>query len=151
MTTTPEGTTTPAPADAHPHTDKLAPFRALFGMPVAVQFAGQTPYIQVAPLLDAEGNPQVKTLPGTNKVIGLPGTIVNEKGQEQITAVAIGVLRESEDGSWLVIEERIGIPRSATFPGGQALMDVYVRPEMVTHVSFVRQVTMQGRPNREDA
>ncbi len=131
-----------APPDTAP--DKLAPFRALFGMPVAVQFAAQTPYVQIAPLIDKTGLPATVQVPNTNRVIGLPAVAE----QQQATAVAVGVLRASEDGTWLVIEERLGIPRSAESLGGQALMDVYVRPEMVTHVSFVKAVEL--RRHRED-
>ncbi len=134
--------TEPAPASP----DKLAPFRPLFGMPVAVQFAGQTPYLQIAPLVDDSGRPASVRVPGTDKVIGLP--VVAD--QQHPTAVATGVLRPSEDGTWLVIEERIAIPRTAESLGGQALMDVYVRPELVTHVSFVKAVEMH-RPMRDDA
>lgn len=119
-------------------TDKLAPFRAIFGMPVAVQFVAQAPYVQIAPLTDKEGNVQAVQIPNTNRVIGLPAVAE----QQQATAVAVGVLRASEDGTWLVIEERIGIPRSAHSLGGQALMDVYVRPELVTHFSFVKAIEM---------
>lgn len=125
--------------------DKLAPFRPLFGMPVAVQFAAQTPYVQIAPLSDPNGNVQVVQVPGTTRVIGLPAVATE---QQQATAVAIGVLQPSEDGTWLVIEERIGIPRSGENLGGQALMDVYVRPEMVTHISFVKAIELR-RPTRE--
>lgn len=140
---------TPAqPSAAAP--DKLAPFRALFGMPVAVQFAGQTPYIQIAPLTDNEGNVQVVQVPG-GSLIGLPSVALapDEKGsaREVMSAVAVGVLQPSDDGTWLIIEERLSIPRTGTSPGGQALMDVYVRPELVTHISFVKSVEFK-RPNR---
>lgn len=138
--------TEPAPAASAPASDKLAPFRPLFGLPVAVQFAAQTPYIQIAPLVDQTGRPAMVQVPGTNRVIGLPAVAE----QQSATPVATGVLRASEDGTWLVIEERIAIPRSAEALGGQALMDVYVRPEMVTHVSFVKAVEML-RPQRTDA
>lgn len=140
---TPASPTQPAAAPS----DKLAPFRALFGMPVAVQFAAQTPYVQIAPLSDQGGNVQVVQIPGTNRVIGLPAVATE---QQQATAVAVGVLRPSEDGTWLIIEERIGIPRTAESLGGQALMDVYVRPEMVTHISFVKAIEMR-RPARAEA
>jgi hypothetical protein len=130
-------------ADTSTAPDKLAPFRPLFGMPVAVQFAQQTPYVQVAPQLDANGVPQTGVLPG-NRIIGMPSV----PEPPQVAVVALGVLRASEDGTWLVIEERIGIPRSAESLGGQALMDVYVRPEMVTHVSFVKSIELR-RPRQE--
>lgn len=139
---TPPPVAPPPPSAAPP--DKLAPFRALFGMPVAVQFAAQTPYVQVAPLTDAEGNVQAVQIPNTTRVIGLPAVAE----PQQAIAVATGVLRPSEDGTWLIIEERIGIPRSAHSLGGQALMDVYVRPEMITHVSFVKAIELR-RPARE--
>jgi hypothetical protein len=121
--------------------DKLAPFRALFGMPVAVQFAQQVPYVQIAPLTDKHGNVQTVRVPGSDRVIGLPGVVE----PIQPTAVAIGVMRASECDTWLIIEERLGIPRTAESLGGQALMDVHVRPEMVTHVSFVRAVELTRR------
>ena len=148
---------TTAPTDAPPTSaaltqpiatppDKLAPFRALFGMPVAVQFMAQTPYVQIAPLCDKEGNVATAQVPGqVVRVIGLPSVAEDQKGQQQLTSVAVGVLNESEDGTWLVIEERIGIPRTAQSLGGQALMDVYVRPEMVTHISFVKAIELIRR------
>jgi hypothetical protein len=142
-----EKTESPAAPAAATTTDKLAPFRPLFGMPVAVQFAASTPYVQIAPLMDQQGRPQTVTVPGTDRVIGLPAVAE----QQQATAVAVGVLRPSDDGTWLVVEERIGIPRSAEALGGQALMDVYVRPEMVTHVSFVKAVELRRPLPREDA
>jgi hypothetical protein len=129
--------------------DKLAPFRPLFGMPVAVQFAQQTPYVQVTPQLNRKGLPVTAVVPQTNKqhagqIIGMPAV----PDQPQIAAVALGVLRASEDGTWLVIEERIGIPNPERLgrdaePLGQVLMDVYVRPEMVTHISFVKAVELR--------
>jgi hypothetical protein len=128
-----------------PAEDKLAPFRALFGMPVAVQFAQQVPYVQIAPLIDKEGRPQMVRVPGSDRVIGLPGIVE----PAQPTHVAIGVLRASECGTWLIIEERLGIPRTGESPGGQALMDVHVRPEMVTHVSFVRAVELTRRHDHD--
>jgi len=142
-TTNQTPTPTEAPTQPVPP-DKLAPFRALFGMPVAVQFAAQTPYVQVAPLTDAVGNVQAVQIPNTTRVIGLPAVAE----PQQAIAVATGVLRPSEDGTWLIIEERIGIPRSAHSLGGQALMDVYVRPEFVTHISFVKAIELR-RPARE--
>jgi hypothetical protein len=128
-----------------PAEDKLAPFRSLFGMPVAVQFAQQVPYVQIAPLMDKEGRPQMVRVPGSERVIGLPGVV----DPAQPTHVAIGVLRASDCGTWLVIEERLGIPRTAESLGGQALMDVHVRPEMVTHVSFVRAVELTRRHDHD--
>jgi hypothetical protein len=124
--------------------DKMAPFRKLFGMPVAVQFMAQAPYVQVAPLTDNEGTVQAVQIPNTTRVIGLPAVAE----PQQAIAVATGVLHPSEDGTWLIIEERIGIPRSAHSLGGQALMDVYVRPEFVTHISFVKAIELR-RPARD--
>lgn len=140
----------PTPPETSSTRDKLAPFRPLFDMPVAVQFAAQTPYIQIAPLMDANGVPQTRQVPQTGQTIGLPGVVEGPDRQPPATMVAVGVLRPSEDGTWLVIEERIGIPRSAETLGGQALMDVYVRPEMVTHISFVKSVEMR-RPQRQES
>jgi len=142
-TSTEPGITPTSQPASKPTDDRLAPFRALFGMPVAVQFAQQVPYVQIAPLMDKNGEPQTVRVPGSDRVIGLPGIVE----PMQPTAVAVGVLRASECGTWLVIEERLGIPRTAESLGGQALMDVYVRPEMVTHVSFVRAVEL--RPRRD--
>ena len=140
-------------------TDKVAPFRPLFGMPVAVQFAMQTPYVQIAPRTDPKGNVTAVRVPETGQIIGHPAVA----DQEKATGVAIGVLHPSEDGTWLVIEQQIGIQRSdeecsrlgivvrspADKLKGHALMDVYVRPEMVTHISFVKAVEMYPTPARE--
>lgn len=135
----------PAAATQPATPDKMAPFRALFGMPVAVQFMGTTPYVQVAPLADKEGNVQAVQVPGTTRVIGLPAIAEPQAA----VAVATGVLGASEDGTWLIIEERIGIPRSAHHLGGQALMDIYVRPEFVTHISFVKAIELRRLPARD--
>jgi hypothetical protein len=97
--------------------------------------------------MNRDGSAVTVPLPGTKELIGLPAVAAD---QQQATAVALGVLRASECGTWLVIEERLGLPRTAETLGGQALMDVYVRPEMVTHVSFVKAVDQQ-RPYRGGA
>ena len=78
---------------------------------------------------------------GEPQVIGFPA----EVSPPIATNVAIGVLRPAPCGTWLVIEELLGIPRTAESPGGRARMDVYVRPEMVTHISFVKEVDFARR------
>lgn len=122
-------------------TDRLAPFRELFGLPVAVQFLPQLPYIQIGPRLDPHGSPETRVLPGTDRVIGLPEVV----DASAPTHVAIGVLGPSKCGTWLVIEERLGIPRSAESPGGTCKLNVHVRPESVTHVTFVKEVEVARR------
>src|SRR5258706_12964037 len=94
-----------APPDTAP--DKLAPFRALFGMPVAVQFAAQTPYVQIAPLIDKTGLPATVQVPNTNRVIGLPAVAE----QQQATSGAVRGSRCSGSATWLVITECLRSPR----------------------------------------
>lgn len=135
------------PEAAPPGGDRLAPFRAFFGLPVAVQFAVQTPYLQIQPMFDKDNNPQTRAITGADgkeRLIGFPAV-----AQGEPTLVAIGVLHPAPCGTWLVVEELLGIPRTAESPGGSARMDVLVRPEMVTHVSFVKEVNFPPRRRGE--
>lgn len=140
QTTAPETAEPAKPPDA---ADKLLPFRPLFELPVAVQFAGSVPYLQIGPMLGSGGRPETRRLLETKpngesdtRVIGLPALVEPATAQ----AVAIGILRPAPCGTWLIIEELVSIPRGGEFSGGHARMDVYIRPETVTHISFVKEI-----------
>lgn len=129
-----------------PKPDPLAPFRALLGGPtVAVQFAVQVPYVQIAPALDSSGRPHIREVsdPETGNIarLGYP----YQPTPAQIQSVAIGTLRASECGTLLVIEEMIALPGPTDDapPVGAARMDIYARPEAVAFVSVVKQIEMR--------
>lgn len=119
--------------------DPLLRFRSLFGKPVAVQFAMQVPYLQVVPMTDKTGVP-VRIPLSDDVVVGAPQI------NAEPTAGSVGVLRASECGTWLVLEQRVTIDRSGAYGGGVGRMDIYLHPAAVTYVTFVKSIEDDRAP-----